>query len=65
MRKLIGRWVLLAIAVPLTAAGARRLGQAMEKRRGRSRVTRFLHGAADTLERATGRPRRRRRFAWR
>jgi hypothetical protein len=61
MGKLMGRWVLLAVAVPLAAAGARRLSQAVEKRRGRSRVTRLLHGAADTLERVTGRPARRRR----
>jgi hypothetical protein len=66
MRKLIGRWALLAVAVPLAAAGARRLSQTVEKRRGRNRVTRLLRGTADTLDRATGRStRRRRRFAWR
>jgi hypothetical protein len=64
MRKAIGRWILIAVAVPLAATGARRLGAAVEKRRGRTRVTRFLRGAADTLDRTTGRgTRRRRRFA--
>jgi hypothetical protein len=65
MRKVIGRWVLLAVAVPLAAAGARRLSTAVERRRGRSRATRFLRGTADALDRATGRSTRRRRFAWR
>jgi len=66
MRKLIGRWILLAVAVPLAAAGARRLSDTVEKRRGRTRATRFLRRTAETLDRATGRStRRRRRFAWR
>ncbi|MCW6008332.1 hypothetical protein K1W54_27870 [Micromonospora sp. CPCC 205371] len=62
--KVIGRWALIAIAVPLVAAGARQLGHAVEQRRGSSRATRMLHRGADTLQRLTGR-RRRRRFGFR
>jgi hypothetical protein len=59
--KIIGRWALVAIAVPVAAAGARKLSSAVEARRGTSRATRLLRRSADTLQTLTGR-RRRRRF---
>ncbi|MEH1127693.1 hypothetical protein [Micromonospora sp. CPCC 206061] len=62
--KAIGRWALIAIAVPLVAAGARQIGNAVEQRRGSSRATRILHRGADTLQRLSGR-KRRRRFSFR
>jgi hypothetical protein len=62
--KTVGRWILAAVAVPLAAAGARRLSQAVERRRGSSRMTRGLRQGADTLQRVTGRRARRRRFGW-
>jgi hypothetical protein len=64
MRRAIGRWAVLAVAVPLAAVGARRIGQAVEARRGSSRVSRLLHKGADTLQSMTGQ-RRRRRFSFR
>jgi len=62
---LLRRWLIIAIAVPLAAAGARRLSEAVEARRGPSRATVLLRRAADTAQTTFGRkPRRRRRF-WR
>ena len=60
--KLIWRWALVAIAVPLAAAGARKLSQEMETRRGASRTSRALHKGADVLQRVGGRSKRRRRW---
>lgn len=60
--KMIGRWVVAAVAIPLAAAGARRLGQTIETRRGPSRATGALRKSADLLQRVGGRPTRRRRF---
>lgn len=62
--KVIGRWALVAIAVPLVAAGARQLGHAVEQRKGSTRATRMLHRGADTLQRLTGR-KPKRRFGFR
>jgi hypothetical protein len=60
---LLRRWLIIAIAVPLAAAGARRLSEAVEARRGPSRGTVLLRQAADTVQSTFGRkPRRRRRF---
>ena len=58
MGKAIKRTVILAVALPLAAAGARRVSQAVESRRGSSRATRLLRRAADML----GRNSRSRRF---
>lgn len=62
--KMIGRWALLAIAVPLAAVGARRLSQAVESRRGPTRSSRLLRQSADALQQLTGRSRRKRRRFW-
>jgi hypothetical protein len=56
--KTIKRTVVLAVVVPLAAAGARRVSQAVEARRGSSRFTRLLRRAADALGRNSGRRRR-------
>jgi len=58
MGKAMKRTVILAVALPLAAAGARRVSQAVEARRGSSRATRLLRRVADML----GRNSRRRRF---
>jgi hypothetical protein len=62
LAKIVWRWLLVAIAVPLAAAGARRISYAMESRRGPSRSTRFLRRSADTVQQLTGRKPRRRRW---
>jgi hypothetical protein len=56
---LFRRWAIMAIAVPLAAAGARRLSRAVEARRGPSRTTSLLTHGADALSRSRRRPRRR------
>jgi hypothetical protein len=58
------RWAVVAVAVPLAAAGARRLSHAVEARRGSTRSTRLIRKAADTLQRATGRSSMRKRRGW-
>jgi hypothetical protein len=55
---LVRRWAILAIAVPLAAAGAKRLSHAIESRRGPSRASRLLRKGADALDRVRGRSRR-------
>jgi hypothetical protein len=61
---LIRKYVVMAVAVPLAAAGARRLSDAVEARRGPSRGTRLLRRGADTLQGQFGRKKKRRRFAF-
>src|SRR4051794_29440101 len=61
MFSLIRRFLVPAVAVPLAVAGARKLSQAVEAKRGPSRGTRLLRQAADTLQGRLGRPQRRRR----
>jgi hypothetical protein len=56
--KTMKRTALLAVALPLAAAGARRVSQAMESRRGPSRASSLLRRAADTMQRSSGRRRR-------
>jgi hypothetical protein len=47
---LIRRFVVMAIAVPLAAAGARKLSDRLESRRGSSRASRLLRQGADVLQ---------------
>jgi len=61
---MIRRFVIMAVAVPLAAAGARKLSEKIESRRGSSRGTRLLRQAADTMQ-GLRRPKKRRRFAFR
>ncbi|MEV4813399.1 hypothetical protein [Micromonospora avicenniae] len=49
IQKRIAQWALMAIAVPVAAAGARRLSRRMEARRGPSGVSRLLAKGADRL----------------
>ena len=56
---LIRRFVIMAIAVPLAALGARKLSDSIEARRGPSRGTRLLRQGADTLQ-GLRRPKKRR-----
>jgi hypothetical protein len=58
--KTIGRWLLVAIAVPLAAVGLRKLGHSIETKRGRSRGTRMLSRSAEGLDWMSGRSSRRR-----
>jgi hypothetical protein len=60
------RLIITAIAVPLGAAGARKLSEAVEKRRGPSRATRLLRQGADAVQSRFGRKKpQRRRFSFR
>jgi NADH:ubiquinone oxidoreductase subunit H len=59
---LVRRWAIVAVAVPLAAAGARRLSQTMESRRGPSRTSGLLRQSADFLQRTSGKSRSRRRW---
>ena len=59
---LIRRYAIMAIAIPLAAAGARKLSEVVEARRGPGRSTRLLRKGADALQ-GFGRPKKRSRFA--
>jgi hypothetical protein len=56
---LFRRFVIMVIAVPLAAFGARKLSDAVEKRRGPNRATRLLRQGADALQ-GFRRPKKRR-----
>ncbi|MFF5057089.1 hypothetical protein ACFY1S_28270 [Micromonospora sp. NPDC000663] len=49
IQKRIAQWAVMAVAVPLAAAGARRLSHTLEARRGPSGVTRLLTKGADLM----------------
>jgi hypothetical protein len=61
---LIRRFVLVAVAIPLAAAGVRKISDVMDDRRGPSRGTRLLRQGADTLQGRFGRQPKRRRFTF-
>jgi hypothetical protein len=61
---LFKRYILLAVAVPLAAAGARKLSDVVEAKRGPSRGTRLLRQGADTVQGRFGRQPKRRRFGF-
>ena len=60
---LIRRFVIMAVAVPLAAAGARKLSDVVEARRGPSRGTTWLRQGADMLQGRFGRQPKRGRFS--
>jgi hypothetical protein len=60
--KMIARWAVAAVAVPLAIAGARKISDRIEARRGSTRTTRRRRRAAHAGQRLTGR--RRHRFGW-
>ncbi|WP_433386981.1 hypothetical protein [Micromonospora sp. KLBMP9576] len=49
IQKRIAQWAMMAVAVPLAAAGARRLSHTLEARRGPTGVSRLLTRGADML----------------
>jgi hypothetical protein len=53
--KTIGKWVLLAIALPLAAFGIRKLSQSMEAKHGQTRGVDILRKSADGLDWVSGR----------
>jgi hypothetical protein len=56
--KTIGRWVLLAVAVPLAAVGMRKVSDSLERKRGgQTRGSRLLHKSASGLDWISGRRR--------
>lgn len=61
---LIRRYAIMAVVIPLAAAGARKLSDTVEKRRGPSRGTRLLRKGADTLQGTFGRQKKKSRFAF-
>lgn len=54
--KLLARWVVVVLVVPLIAAVIRWLGRTMEERRGPTRTSSLLRQAADALRRERARP---------
>ena len=56
------RFLIAAVLVPLAAAGARKVSDLIEARRGPSRATSLLRRGADTAESVFGRRNRRRRW---
>jgi hypothetical protein len=61
---LMKRYVLMAVAIPLAAAMARKLSDVVEAKRGPNRGTRLLRQGADTLQGQFGRRKKRSRFAF-
>lgn len=57
IQKTIVRWVLVTVAVPLAIAGAKKVSDTIEARRGSTRTTRLLRRGAAVAQRLTGRKR--------
>ncbi|MEU6077775.1 hypothetical protein [Micromonospora sp. NPDC047074] len=49
IQKRVAQWAMMAVAVPVAAAGARKLSHTIEARRGPSGVSRLLTKGADML----------------
>ena len=58
LSRILGRWALIAIAVPLAAVILRKISESVERRRGPSKVASLLRRGASTLDGLTGRNRR-------
>jgi len=58
IQKRIAQWAVMAVAVPLAAAGARRLSHTLEARRGPSGVSRLLTKGDDLIRPQKARRRR-------
>ncbi|MFC7527272.1 hypothetical protein [Actinoplanes sp. GCM10030250] len=58
------KMILTAVLVPLGAAGARKLSDRIERKRGANRATRLLRQGADTAQSMFGR-KKRSRFGFR
>jgi hypothetical protein len=61
---LIRRYAVMAVAIPLAAAGVRKLSEVIVARRGPSRGTRMLRQGSDVMQGRFGRQKKRRRFAF-
>ncbi|WP_369819562.1 hypothetical protein [Actinoplanes sp. TFC3] len=55
----------MAVAVPLAAAGARKLGDVVEAKRGPNKGSQALRRGADVLQGQFGRKKKRSRFSFR
>ncbi|WP_238010439.1 hypothetical protein KZZ52_25240 [Dactylosporangium sp. AC04546] len=55
MRRAFGRWAVAAVAIPLAVAGARKVSERIEARRGSTRASRLLRQGTTLAERLTGR----------
>jgi hypothetical protein len=56
--KMVGRWAIVAIAVPVAAYVIRKIGETIERRRGQTRFSSILRQTAsglDSLRRRSGR----------
>ncbi|MET7402138.1 hypothetical protein ABZS66_52535 [Dactylosporangium sp. NPDC005572] len=62
MRRAFGRWAVAALAIPLAVAGAKKVSERIEARRGSTRTSRLLRQGTTLAERLTGR--KKRRFGW-
>jgi hypothetical protein len=56
--RIVGRWALLAVAVPVAAIVLRKISESIERRRGPSKATGLLRRGASTLDGLSGRNRR-------
>jgi hypothetical protein len=59
LQKMVIRWALVTVAVPLAIAGAKMVSDRIEARRGSTRTTRLLRRGAGVAQRFTGGKRRR------
>jgi hypothetical protein len=57
----VRRFVVMAVVVPVAAAGARKVSDVVEARRGPSRGTRWLRQGADTVQSTLGRKKKQKR----
>jgi hypothetical protein len=62
--KLLARWVVMIIAVPMIAAVIRWLSRTLEERGGSSRTSRLLRHTADALRREPARTEERSGGRW-
>jgi hypothetical protein len=57
----VRRFVVMAVVVPVAVAGARKVSDVVEARRGPSRGTRWLRQGADTVQSTLGRKKKQKR----
>jgi hypothetical protein len=52
--RMVGRWAIVAIAVPLAAVAIRKLSESVERRRGQTRFSSLLRSTASGLDALRG-----------
>jgi hypothetical protein len=52
---MVGRWAIIAIAVPVVATVVRKIGQSIERRHGQTRLSSILGRTASGLDSLRGR----------